>query len=61
MEANERTITIHKLAIKLSVKTFNDPNPNSHISSVNFDSCASLVIFVIVPVLFCFVFEHKTL
>ena len=29
--------------------------------STNFDSCASLVIFVIVPVLFVFVSEHKTL
>ena len=29
--------------------------------SMNFNSYASLVIFVIIPVLFCFVFEHKTL
>ena len=28
---------------------------------MNFNSYASLVIFFIIPVLFCFVFEHKTL
>ena len=28
---------------------------------MNFNSEASLVIFFIIPVLFCFVFEHETL
>ena len=28
--------------------------------SMNFNSYASLVIFFIIPVLFCFVFDHET-